>query len=105
MKLVSFRANKGLHLPGINVNGADQSGLRMNTLPKPAEEVFATGWQLHLRGPLLLLESPAVNGKRRVYMRPVTDFDLGFELDEGEAFENFQRWDSHPPTEAKGARK
>ncbi len=105
MRLISFRALKGLDLHGALVNGAAQGSLRLNTLTKTAEEFFASGWQLHLRGPLLLLESPARDGKRRVFMRPVTDFDLGFELDEGEAVENFARWDSHPPTEAKGAKK
>jgi hypothetical protein len=104
MRLISIRAKKGLDLNGPVVNGS-QGSLRLNTLSHPGEDFYKTGWQLHLRGPLLLFESPAAAGKRRVFMQPVTDFDLGFELDEGEQIESFARWDSYAPAEAKGAKK
>lgn len=105
MKLLTIRPLKGLDLPGNVENGSAVNGLKL-VMTTEAEAVYARGWQLHLRGPLLMFESPpAKSGMRRLYVKQWADFDLGFELGPDETIENLNRWDSHPAAEQKGAKK
>jgi hypothetical protein len=105
VKLLTIRSLKGTDLPGVMENGAAVGGLKLNGMTTEAEAVYARGWTLSLRGPLLLFQSPAAkDGSRRVFIKPLADFDVGFRLEEGESIESFQRWDSHP-TEQKGQKK
>lgn len=105
MKLLTIRSLKGCDLPGVMVNGAAVGGLKLNGMTTEAEAVYSRGWKLALRGPLLLfLSTPDKDGKRRVFIKPVVEFDLGFELEADETLDGFNRWDSHP-AEQKGQKK
>lgn len=87
------------------VNGAAVGGLKLNAMTTEADAVYQRGWKLALRGPLLLfLSTPDKEGKRRVFIKPVVEFDLGFELEADEGLDSFNRWDSHP-AEQKGQKK
>jgi hypothetical protein len=102
---LTIRSLKGCDLPGVPVNGATVGGLKLNGMTTDAEAVYARGWTLALRGPLLLfISAPAKDGSRRVFVKPLNEFDLGFRFEEGEALDGFQRWDSHP-AEAKKDKK
>lgn len=106
MRLLTIRSLKGCDLPGVMVNGAAVGGLKLNGMTTEAEHVYAKGWTLSIRGPLLLFVSAPdkTDGSRRVFIKPLSEFDLGFRFEEGETLDGFGKWDSHP-VEQKGAKK
>jgi hypothetical protein len=76
-----------------SLNGLTVAGLRLTTLPKPIAELEERGWKVHRRSGQLLFESPVTkDGKRQVFERPVAEFGLEWELEEGDDLGSVVKW-------------
>ena len=98
MRVLTLKSLKGCMLPGGKTKaGTDYTGINMAGTTTETEAIYAKGWTLAIRGPFLAFLSPLNHaGKRMGFLRPLQDFDVGLELDDGESIESLQRWDSHP---------
>jgi len=97
MRLLTLRALKGCQFPpGPN---DCYKGLNLSGMTRTAEEIFASGWSLAIRGQSLIFIAPVHDKKRAVYTKYYPDFDVAFEFGEDESIESLNRWDSHPAQE------
>ena len=100
MKLLTIKSHKGCMLPP----GPNEcyKGVNMTGLTKEADDLFALGWSVSIRGNSVSFISPKdPTGRRRAHASQFDAFDWTFELEEGESIESLNRWDSHPATKEK----
>jgi hypothetical protein len=96
MKLVTLASHRGIAIPLLRRSGSttfDMSGLH------------AEGWRVHVRSNAIFFQAPPdEKGVRRLYQRATSDFDLGWEMDDGEDIAACSKWSS-PGEETKAVKK
>lgn len=85
MKLLTITSLRGLTIPH----------LRLTTMPQSVADIEARGWAIHRRSGQLFFESPPdEKGKRHLYERPVAEFGLDWELEDGEDLAGVTKYSS-----------
>lgn len=96
MKLVTLSAHRGWNLAKLRISGSSTIELA---------QLHAGGWKVHLRSNALFFQAPPdEKGVRHLYQRATADFDLGWEMDDGEDIAACSKWSS-PGEETKAVKK
>lgn len=96
MRLISLAAHRGWNVPHMRISGSSTVELA---------QLHAAGWKVHLRSGVLFFQAPPdEKGVRRLYQRATSDFDLGWEMDDGEDIAACSKWSS-PGEETKAVKK